>query len=352
MAKASRMHAMPDPSAPTPSPPSDIARARAWIVTDGKAGDENQCLGIAETLGLAFETRRIAPRPPFGWMAPWGPVDPGDRPGRARGALSGPLPDILIASGRRAVPYLRAVREASGGRTFTAFLKDPRTGPQTANFVWVPDYDDLRAENVFTTLTAPHQVSAARLAAARARPDPRLAPLPWPRIAVLIGGDSRHLTYRNADMRRLVRDLTKLSEGGCSLMLTVSRRTPPALRDALQALVAARGGFFWDGTGENPYIAMLALAEAIVVTSDSANMVGEAVSTGAPVLLFDLPKTYIRHRRLFAGLAMAGALKPFIGRLETLRYGPLDATPAIAQAMALAYDAHVARLAAGRPERL
>ncbi|KQP07438.1 MAG: mitochondrial fission ELM1 family protein [Methylobacterium sp.] len=343
---------MPDPSAPTPSPPSDIARARAWIVTDGKAGDENQCLGIAETLGLAFETRRIAPRPPFGWMAPWGPVDPGDRPGRARGALSGPLPDILIASGRRAVPYLRAVREASGGRTFTAFLKDPRTGPQTANFVWVPDYDDLRAENVFTTLTAPHQVSAARLAAARARPDPRLAPLPWPRIAVLIGGDSRHLTYRNADMRRLVRDLTKLSEGGCSLMLTVSRRTPPALRDALQALVAAKGGFFWDGTGENPYIAMLALAEAIVVTSDSANMVGEAVSTGAPVLLFDLPKTYIRHRRLFAGLAMAGALKPFIGRLETLRYGPLDATPAIAQAMALAYDAHVARLAAGRPERL
>ena len=179
--------------------------------------------------------------------------------------------------------------------------------------------------------------------------DPRLAGLPWPRIAVLIGGDSRHLTYRNADMRRLVRDLTKLSEGGCSLMLTVSRRTPPDLRDALEALVAAKGGFFWDGTGENPYVAMLALAESIVVTSDSANMVGEAVSTGAPVLLFDLPKTYIRHRRLFAGLAMAGALKPFIGRLETLRYEPLDATPAIAQAMARAYDAHVARLASADP---
>lgn len=349
MSKASRMHAPSGRPATTPSPPREIAQARTWIVTDGKAGDENQCLGLAETLGLAFETRRITPRPPFGWMAPWGPVDPGDRPGRARGALSGPLPDILVASGRRSVPYLRAVREASGGRTFTAFLKDPRTGPQTANFVWVPDYDDLRGENVFTTLTAPHQVSAKRLAAARARPDPRLAGLPWPRIAVLIGGDSRHLTYRNADMRRLVRDLTKLSEGGCSLMLTVSRRTPPDLRDALEALVAAKGGFFWDGTGENPYVAMLALAESIVVTSDSANMVGEAVSTGAPVLLFDLPKTYIRHRRLFAGLAMAGALKPFIGRLETLRYEPLDATPAIAQAMARAYDAHVARLASADP---
>ena len=62
-----------------------------------------------------------------------------------------------------------------------------------------------------------------------------------------------------------------------------------------------------------------------------------------PLLLFDLPRTYIRHRRMFAGLAMAGALKPFIGRLEALRYAPIDATPEIAEAMANAYAAHRAR---------
>lgn len=326
-------------------PPTDLCRARTWIVTDGKAGDENQCVGLAETLGLDYELRRIAPRAPFGWVAPWGPIDPGDRPGRRRGAMAGDLPDILIASGRRSVPYLRAVRQASQGRTFTVFLKDPRMGHETADFIWVPDYDDLRGPNVFTTLTSPHQVSPGRLAQARAHPDPRLAGLAWPRIAVLVGGDSRHLTYRPADMRRLLRDLTKLVDGGCSLMVTVSRRTPPNLRVALRNLVAAKGGFFWDGSGENPYVAMMALAESIVVTSDSANMVGEAVSTGAPVLLFDLPKTYIRHRRLFAGLAMAGALKPFIGRLEELHYQPLDATPAIAEAMARAYAAHRTRRA-------
>jgi mitochondrial fission protein ELM1 len=333
------------PGAPAPSPLPELARARTWIVTDGKAGDENQCIAIAETLGLPFEVRRIDPRPPFGWMAPWGPIDPRDQPGSARGVLAGPLPDLLIASGRRSVPYLRAVRQASEGRTFTAFLKDPRTGHDTANFVWVPDYDDLRGPNVFTTLTPPHQVSAARIEAARAAPDPRLAGLPWPRVAVLVGGDSRHLTYRAIDMRRLLRDLTKLAEGGCSLMVTVSRRTPRNLRDALRSLVADKSGFFWDGTGANPYVSMLAFAEQIVVTSDSSNMVGEAVSTGAPVLLFDLPKTYIRHRRLFAGLAMAGALKPFVGRLEELRYPPLDATPAIADAMAKAYADHRARWA-------
>ncbi|MET0257369.1 MAG: mitochondrial fission ELM1 family protein [Methylobacterium sp.] len=327
-------------------PIPDLSRVPTWIVTDGKAGDENQCIGIAECLRLPYELRRVTSRA-FGWTAPWGPIGPRDAPGRAGGALAGPLPDIVIASGRRAVPYLRALRHASGNRCFTAFLKDPRTGHDSADFIWVPDYDDLRGPNVFTTLTAPHQVSQARLQAARATPDPRLSVLSWPRIAVLIGGDSRHLRYRPADMKRLVSHLANLADGGSSLMLTVSRRTPEALRRALENLVVAKGGFFWDGSGTNPYIAMLAIADQVVVTSDSANMVGEAASTGVPLLLFDLPKTYIRHRRMFAGLAMAGALKTFVGRLEGLQYDPIDATPEIAQAMAEAFLAHRTRIAAG-----
>ncbi|WP_238183458.1 mitochondrial fission ELM1 family protein [Methylobacterium trifolii] len=318
----------------------DLSAARAWIVTDGKAGDENQCVGIAETLGLAYDIRRVPASGPFGWTAPWGPIDPRQGPYRSKGALAGPVPDILIASGRRAVPYLRAVRRASKGRTFTAFLKDPRTGHDSADFIWVPDYDDLRGPNVFTTLTAPHLVTAGRLAAARARPDPRLAILDGPRVAVLIGGDSRHLSYRKVDMVRLVTDLRKLAGSGCRLMVTVSRRTPNPLRDAVKALAIETGGFLWDGAGDNPYVGMLALADAIVVTSDSANMVSEAVSTGAPVLLFDLPRTYIRHRRMFAGLAMDGALRPFAGRLEPLAYKPVDATPLIAAALATRYAAH------------
>ena len=330
----------------------DMAGVSTWILTDGKAGDENQCIGLAEALGVPFETKRIPRGRPLLWTAPGGPLDPRDRPGRRGGVLGGPLPDMLIASGRRAVPYLRAIRQATNGRTFTAFLKDPRTGHDSADFIWVPDYDDLRGPNVFTTLTAPHQVSQERLRRARAAPDPRLAGLPWPRIAVLIGGDSRHLSYQSKDMQRLFGHLTTLANGGCSLMLTVSRRTPEPLRRTLSALVAEKGGFFWDGTGDNPYIGMLAIADQVVVTSDSANMVGEAASTGVPLLLFDLPKTYIRHRRMFAGLAMAGALKPFIGRLEELHYSAIDATPEIAQALTAAYRRHRDGLAAAASERV
>lgn len=322
-----------DPSGADPA--GALGGRRVWIITDGKAGDENQCLGVADCLGLSVELRRIPASGAFAWLAPWGPVDPRHRPGRRGGALSGPLPDLVLASGRRAVPYLRACRRLGVG--FTVFLKDPRTGIGTADFIWVPQHDSLRGPNVLATITSPHLVSAARLAAARSDPDPRLTSLHGARVAVLLGGDSRHLRFSEGEITRLAAGLRRLAASGCSLMVTASRRTPEALKEAVQSLTSETGGFFWDGVGENPYLAMLALAEAIVVTSDSVNMVSEAVATGAPVLLSEITGTPPRHHRMYEALARAGALASFDGRLIDLRYSPIDATPVVARALADAY---------------
>ncbi|HYF56985.1 MAG TPA: mitochondrial fission ELM1 family protein [Salinarimonas sp.] len=312
----------------------------AWVLTDGKAGDEVQCLGVAEALGLAPQVRRVRPRAPFSWLMPWGPVDPREGAGRPGSPIAPPHPDLLIASGRRAVPYMRAVKRGSGGRTFTVFLKDPRTGPGAADLIWTPAHDRLAGANVLATLTSPHRVSAARLAAARAAPDPRLAPLPHPRVAVLAGGDSRHHRFTADDVARLVRDLEAMADSGAAPMITASRRTPPALREALQELAARAGGFFWDGSGENPYVAMLALADAVVVTADSANMVGEAAATGAPVLVFAPSGGHRKLDAFLAGLERHGAVRPLKGRLEAFAYEPLDSTPIIAAAVEEAFLRH------------
>ena len=305
----------------------------AWVLTDGKAGDEVQCLGVTEALGAAAETRRVRPRAPFAWISPWGPIDPAEAPHRPGSPLAPPFPDLVVASGRRAVPYLRALRRLSGGRTYTVFLKDPRTGAGTADLVWVPEHDSLRASNVIVTPTPPHRISAARLAEARRNPDPRLIVLPRPRVAVLAGGSSRHHRFTDGDVARFTAGLAALARQA-SLMATASRRTPPALREALAALCGERGGFLWDGTGENPYLALLGLADAVVVTADSYNMVGEAVATGSAVLVFEPSGGHPKLRRFLAGLERHGAVKPFTGRLEAFAYEPLDSTPAIAAAVA------------------
>ncbi|KAA2236736.1 mitochondrial fission ELM1 family protein [Salinarimonas soli] len=321
----------------------------AWVLTDGKAGDEVQCLGVADALGLSPESRRVAPRAPFVWGMPWGPIDPREGPGRPGSPIRPPYPDILIASGRRAVPYVRAVKRLSRGRTYTVILKDPRSGPRVADLIWTPEHDRLRGDNVLVTLTSPHRISAARLAAARTHPDPRLAPLPRPRVAVLAGGDSRHHRFTPEDVARLVRDLDTLARSGATPMITASRRTPAPLREALRGLAARSGGFFWDGDGENPYLALLALADGVVVTADSANMVGEAAATGVPVLVFEPSGGHPKLAAFIRGLERHGAVRPFTGRLEALTYEPLDSTPVIAAAIEAGFLRHRAARDASAP---
>lgn len=319
----------------------------AWVLSDGKAGDEQPCIGVAEAMGLEPEIRRVAPRPPFSWLTPWGPIDPRDGVTRAGSPIAPPFPDLVIATGRRAVPYVRAVKAASHGRTYTVILKDPRTGPSAADLIWVPDHDGLRGPNVITTPTSPHRVSAGRLAAARRDPDPRLAALPGRRVALLAGGDSRHHRFKARDIERLVALVRQLADSGASLMITPSRRTPAPLREALAELAGNGRGFFWDGSGENPYVPILALAEAIVVTGDSANMVGEAAATGAPVFVFEPSGGHPKLRAFIAALERHGAVKPFAGRLEAATYQPLDSTPRIAEAVLAGLARH--RRALGLP---
>lgn len=97
-----------------------------WVLTDGKAGDEVQCLGIADALGVEPAIRRVKPRAPWFWAMPFGPIDPAEAPDRPGSPIAPPFPDIVIGSGRRAIPYIRRLKTASGGKTFTVVLKDPR----------------------------------------------------------------------------------------------------------------------------------------------------------------------------------------------------------------------------------
>lgn len=305
----------------------------AWVLTDGKAGDEAPCLGVCEALGLVPSIRRVAPRLPFAWLMPHGPIDPRDAPARAGSPIAPPFPDLLVASGRRAIPYVRAVRRASDGRTLTVILKDPRTGTGAADLIWVPEHDRLRGPNVIVTLTSPHRISQERLASARGAPDPRLAGLSRPLVAVLAGGDSRHHRFTLADRNRFVAALRAVGAQGAGLAITASRRTPPSLREELARLAQDTNGFFWDGVGDNPYLAMLALADFVVASADSTNMVGEAVATGRPVLVFTPSGGHPKIDAFLAGLTARGAVHDFAGRLEGTPYAPIDSTGIVAAAI-------------------
>jgi mitochondrial fission protein ELM1 len=299
-----------------------------WILTDGKAGDEMPLRGIAEAMGVEPEVRRVSPGRPWVWAIPYGPVPPRDRPGRPGGALAGPFPDICLAAGRRAVAYLRALKRAAPA-TVTVFYRDPRTHRHGADLVVAQAHDGLAGDDVINVVTGPHCISGSRLAAARATAPPPLRALPKPRVAVLVGGDSRHHTWTQADRRRFLDGLATLRAAGAGLMITPSRRTPPDLVVALRSMDGS-GAEVWDGEGANPFTAMLALADVVVVTADSTNMIGEAAATGRPIQVFSPSGGHPKIDRFLSALSTVATVRPFPAPLDLPGYAPVDSTADVA----------------------
>jgi mitochondrial fission protein ELM1 len=97
-------------------------------------------------------------------------------------------------------------------------------------------------------------------------------------------------------------------------------------RAQLRAKLAGVPGQVWGGSGDNPYFAYLAAADAVLVTADSVSMVSEAAATGKPVHIIDLPGGDAKFARFHAGMREAGVTRPFAGTIETWSYRPPDDT--------------------------
>lgn len=310
-----------------------LADHRAWLITDGKAGMEMQVRGVAKALGAAAETKRVSPRAPFRWLAPWGPLDPAERFGRGTGQFAPPWPEIALATGRLSIPALRAVRRASP-ETFTVIIQDPRTGAASADLIAVPEHDTLSGDNVIRTLTAPHIFAPAHLAALRKAPPADIAKLPGKKVTVVLGGPNAVYRYSQDSMNRLASSLGSLAALGASFLITASRRTPDALLKAVESETANAARIVWNGEGENPYEQFLAQGDVFVVTADSVNMTGEACATGRPVFVFEPEGGSDKFRRFHEALRRYGATRPLADRfsaLESWRYTPLDSASQIAR---------------------
>lgn len=298
-----------------PSP----AAPRVWVLADPRAGTAAQALGIAERLGVPVAVK------PLRWtvlarlpnLLPWGSLT-GLAP-EARALLSPPWPRLVISAGRRAAPVALWLGRRSGARL--VHVMRPGVAAGRFDLLVIPWHDrPADSPNVLAVIGAPHRVTAAKLAAAAAAWEPRLAHLPRPRVALLVGGPVRAEGLSPLLARDLATRVAALAvAAGGSVLATTSRRTG---REAEEALAEGLGAVphllhRFGSEGENPYLGFLGLADAIVVTGDSVSMLSEACATEAPVFFWSPPGLAgPRHARFHASLVAAGLAAPLGERLE------------------------------------
>jgi len=241
------------------------------------------------------------------------------------------LPDLVIGCGGVAAAVGAALRR---GGSPVVQVQHPRMDPRRFDLIVVNRHDELSGPNVVVTRTALHRVTPERLAEAAAHWRPHFEHLRRPLVAVLIGGSNGRFRLDASAGGELAGQLaTMIRRDGVGVAVTPSRRTGPAVTRVLTEALAPVGGYVWDGSGDNPYFGMLALADAIVATVDSVSMVSEAVATEAPVLLAALPGRSRRNRLFMEVLLAEGRVRAFAGRYETWPVASLDDTPAAAAEM-------------------
>ncbi|MET1027911.1 MAG: ELM1/GtrOC1 family putative glycosyltransferase [Dongiaceae bacterium] len=274
-----------------------------WAISAWRAGDHAQLVALAAALEEAF-----------GWQTSFMPVF--DRRQDPAGfGYQGPWPDAVIGIGRGGTRLGLWIKRQSGGKT--KFIQLGRSeGPMadcdlivtTAQYGFPDNANLIRLTLPLTQRGKAGDASVAQWA-------DRFAGLPRPLTGVLVGGPSDPLLMGPAEATRLARDIGALADkSGGSLLIATGRRTPAEMVKTLTEMVGRAPDrhrlivFPAEGFArpeDNPYRAILALADRFIVTADSVSMLADACATGKPVTLFDLPaapeklnyKEYWRWRR-------------------------------------------------------
>lgn len=183
---------------------------------------------------------------------------------------------------------------------------------------------------MIVTTATPNRITDKKLQRAHAQFQGMFGALPSPRVAVLIGGNSKTHKMTEESIDQLIKQLKSLDAG---LMITVSRRTPDHFRKKLESALQGDHIYFWNGKGDNPYLGFLAHADYILATNDSASMLSEAATTGKPVYSIPLKGGSDKFTALYDILKNRGALREFDGKLEHWEYEPPQDAQKVAEAI-------------------
>jgi mitochondrial fission protein ELM1 len=309
---------------PRPKPErGDPDQPRVWLLLGDKRGDNAQVLAIEQALGWRCERKHLEMQEPWKVGKPRVTASLHHLDLTRSDPLKPPWPDLIITIGRRPSMVALWVAEQSGGRTRLVLVGKPSGKIERFDLVVVGAEAQMPPLDSVLRITLPlmRADEAAVTAAARAWA-PRLADLPRPLVGILIGGPTGPFIYDRTVTDRLLGLVAEVLAQGGTPYVSTSRRTPPATIEGLAAGLPEGARLFrWTPDGpDNPYLALLGLADGLVVTGDSISMMVESIRLRRPLAIFDLPSSRVgaldHLRRSLAHLVFAPAVDAPPGSLR------------------------------------
>jgi mitochondrial fission protein ELM1 len=266
--------------------------ASLWLVTGDKPGDNAQLMVIAEALGRPYEVRRVIPRKEYTYGKPGFEPSLYHLDMEKSDPLVPPWPELVLTVGRRPAMAAQWIRKQSGGKTKVVLLGRPKK--MLAEFALVIITGQFlmpKRDNILSLDLPLMRVDTAKIDKAVKIWQPSFQAMKQPVTALMIGGPTTPYRMDETVIGTLLQRLKKQLAGG-SLFITTSPRTPDAVVDYLQQHKPSDSTLYcWQpDDSNNPYFALLGLADYFVVTGDSLSMMVEIARLGKPLAIFPLPE--------------------------------------------------------------
>ena len=299
---------------------------RIWLVLGDKLGDNAQVKMIADRLGLPYEIKHLVPKEEYRLGKPRFRVSLEHLDLENSDPITAPWPDMVITAGRRHSMAALWIKDQSPA-TRLVLLGRPRRWIERFDLViTLPQYQLPDLPQVMHLSLPLMRTDTQAVAAAAKTWKTRLDSLPKPLIAVLIGSATQPFRFDAAVTDKLVTQCRKLQERyGGSLYFSTSRRTSPQIVATLKARLPEGAQLYeWrQNDTENPYLALLELADYFVITGDSVSMMIEVADRQKPLAIFQLPvfwqgriwQSFTQRADTKTGTGITGILFRLLGNL-------------------------------------
>lgn len=251
------------------------------VLTDGKAGHENQSRAFAAALGCEVELRRVEFRSRFHKALSYVL----DRLGictecifRIEGEFEGEVPSAVVGTGSGTFYAVKTLSRRLG--VPSAAVLYPR-GYRISDFdcVMAPAFDNPASAANVVEIPANLVAADERFYERGVEEFAKRHVKSRDAVAVIVGGPNRSSTMSAEWMRRELERIFS-DNAGMECWVTTSRRTPPEIEAVVDSfpfdykLVYSRDRF-------NPIPAFVRLAKRLYVTAESTGMLSEACTFGA-----------------------------------------------------------------------
>lgn len=266
---------------------------RIWVIVSDKRGDNGQVETIADALPWSCEKKYVHMLPQYVQGKPRFSASLHHIDLQQSDNLEAPWPDLILTVGRRPSMVSLWVKQQSAGHSKVVLVGKPTGRMLDFDLIICSAEKHMPPMPNCQPISLPlMRVNSEEVMAEADSWRQRWQDLPQPLVAFLIGG----ATSPYAMNRKVAVDLIELAnwvvdELGGTPYFTTSRRTSSVVIETLKDGLPEQAILYeWSASGEdNPYRALMGLADGFVVTGDSISMMVEVVYLRRPLAIFGLP---------------------------------------------------------------